>query len=67
MNFVNWFSVKKYLPPMQVLCLVVTDENYLYLAHLDTVHDVTVWTHETDGFVRGVTHFCIPDPVEIEE
>lgn len=71
----KWYSVKKYAPPMQVTCLILTENNYFYVARLIDGNDYSVWITDADcqacgsieEHIYGVTHFCIPSPVKIEE
>lgn len=61
----RWYSVKKYTPIEGVQLVLFRDENgeprldighYLHgeFLYLDNIR------------IPGVTHFCIPDPIEIE-
>lgn len=71
----KWFSVKKYVPPASSLDNLLvrhfsigTRTYRLEVAHyyenlwVDTAHLESL---EDDNYI--VTHFCIPDPIEIEE
>lgn len=71
----KWYSVKKYKPPMQVICLIFTLNNYFYLGRLLDDEDFSVWCVDSECnecgsqvmTVPNVTHFAIIEPVEIEE
>ncbi len=71
----KWYSVKKYNPPMDVTCLIFTVNNYFYLGKLISGDDYSQWAvdyycmkHGEDSeTIYGVTHFCILDPIEVEE
>lgn len=71
----KWYSVRKYVPPMQTICLIFTECNYYYVGRLLDNEDPSIWVidHECEEHgsynekIAGVTHFCIPDPIEIEE
>ena len=78
----KWYSVKKYRPYRNGYCLVRTDEGYIYCAEWkngDSGYDddLSGWMIRTlcEGIAEGVpafveignvTHFLIPEPVEIE-
>jgi hypothetical protein len=70
----KWYSVAKYKPPMEVMCWIFTENNYLYSGRLIDGEDYSVWAVDQDCSckdsntiqIHGVTHFCIPEPVEIE-
>lgn len=70
----KWYSVKKYMPPMHTDCLVFTENNYYYVARLIDSSDYAAWVadyecEEHGSYTQelcGITHFCIPDPIEIE-
>lgn len=67
----KWYSVKKYRPyPTDNTCIVLTEGGGIYIA--DAVHmagDNISWEPHFmgDNSLSNVTHFCIPDPIEIEE
>lgn len=60
----KWYSVKKYRPfiGMDVLA---TDGEFIYTASY-TVSKIWVDT-SIDEELGNVTHFCIPEPLEIED
>lgn len=67
----KWYSVKKYTPYNDIgVCLVMTENDdvtmatFGYWSHTDQY----LWLSDIDAKpLEGVTHFCIPEPVEIEE
>lgn len=67
----KWYSVKKHIPVLECSCTLLRLSNgkysFLALGEYDT-HGWMSWEHkeliEFDDYT--VTHFCIPDPVEIE-
>lgn len=71
----RWYSVKKHKPPIETLCFVYTNNNYVYAARLIDGFSLDIWAPNTTcedcicsiEKISGVTHFCIPDPVEIEK
>jgi hypothetical protein len=68
----KWYSVKKYVPPDDCKLFVITDYGDIWTCkytaeHLDE-YDGALFISDMDGMiVKGITHFCIPDPIEIEE
>jgi len=68
----RWFSTKKYKPSDFMMDLIIrTIKGHLYIAHC---HDMETdgsyqWELQNDEIISAlqVTHFCVPDPVEIEE
>ncbi len=70
----RWYSIKKYIPPMEVICFIFTENNYIYAAKLIDSGSSDIWaienTTEEGGTytekIYGITHFCIPEPIEIE-
>jgi len=70
----KWYSIKTHKPPMETVCLIFTENNYYYIAKLIDESNFSKWVvdnvcdeHGTYfETIYGVTHFCIPDPVEIE-
>ena len=65
----KWYSVKKYKPPAHCTrCLVRTEGGGLYIAENVEMECGYEWEGSTsEVYIAGVTHFCIPEPVEIEE
>lgn len=60
----KWYSVKKY-SPLKGAVYIITDGDFAYMALYSTSGE---WVDEANGYVIGrVTHFCFPDPIEIEE
>lgn len=78
----KWYSIKKYRPPARGYCLVRTEHGSFYSAewrdgsedlHADNscgwMMESLSEDHGCPDYIEifGVTHFCIPEPVEIEE
>lgn len=72
----KWYSVKKFTPPISTDCLIFTENNYTFVGRLENKYTPDKWLHdyhcdECDNSkheeIYGVTHFCIIEPVEIEE
>ena len=66
----RWYSVKKYSPAGAVTdCMVRTKGGGLWMACNETYDKDTFKfvCNRTDEYIEDVTHFCIPEPVEIEE
>jgi hypothetical protein len=69
----KWYSVKNYRPPMEVICLIFTENNYFYLGRLIDNEDFSIWATDSECdecgsqvmTVAGVTHFCILEPVKM--
>lgn len=71
----KWFSLKKYSPPISTYCLIFTENNYSYVARLESKDDPDTWIHDYHCHecqncsyekIYGVTHFCIIEPVKKE-
>lgn len=64
----KWYSVKKYKPAIsEAMYIVRLTNGEIYIATLEGKdHD---WISNDGKYFDSysVTHFCIPDPVEIEE
>lgn len=68
----KWYSVKTHIPPMDTVCLIFTENNYFYLGMLIDSSCYKTWVVDADcescgsitEKIYGVTHFCIPDPIE---
>lgn len=58
----KWYSVNKYSPLWGVVYFV-TGGNIIYTAE----YTIDGWINVDEEFLLNITHFCIPDPVEIEE
>ena len=72
----KWYSVKQFSPPISTYCLIFTENNYTYVARLESKDTPDVWIHdyhceecENSAYenICGVTHFAIIEPVEIDE
>lgn len=63
----KWYSVKKYRPPRSEYCFVVSGGE-IALANYE-VDSWSVYCPITNSYreLTDITHFCIPDPIEIEE
>jgi len=65
----KWYSMKDNVPPFGTPCLVNDSSNY------DLGFNVAEWTGKAWWYIEDsssytcedVTHFCIPDPIPIEE
>ena len=66
----KWYSVKKYKPSHTVTeCLIRTRGGAYYIGHNCEMSDGTYeWnlSNEDEENIGEVTHFCIPEPVELE-
>lgn len=64
----KWYSVKKYRPSIRCAeYIVLTRDGIIYIAENVHMRDGRIeWEREHDDNLLDVTHFCIPDPVEIE-
>lgn len=65
----KWYNVKKYKPSIKNSMYVVRLSNgKIYIATLQG-HETLGWISDDDKYFDDypVTHFCILDPVEIEE
>lgn len=72
----KWYSIKKYKPPMETICLICSADSYLYVGKLITAAHPCCWIIDSEcdepaSFIErriaNITHFCIPDPLEIME
>jgi len=61
----KWYSVKKYKPVSGRIYFVVDTYGILWLARYFA--DCEWHEEEYNGTILYITHFCVPDPVEIEE
>ena len=65
----KWFSIKKYIPYNGLgTCLVMTDDDDIYLAKFDywDEADEFMWIEDIlQKPLSNVTHFCVIEPVEI--
>ena len=69
----KWYNVKKFLPCdyEEVICRVIDKEELESIVMASYAHDRKKWdfNHHTfdERYRFTVTHFCIPDPIEIED
>ncbi len=66
----KWYSMKKYTPYNTMgECMVMTENDDIWLAKFDWHNEdgKCGWIGECGKILDGVTHFCIPEPVEFEE
>lgn len=65
----KWYSVKSYLLPLINNWVFLTDGILIYTGYLDVCAGGkrTWYNRETDDEITGITHFCLPGPVEIED
>lgn len=62
----EWLSVKKYLPPGGFIECILIANNSLYLGSWES--ETNQWAEsDGSGYIKNVTHFMIPDSVEIEK
>lgn len=67
----RWFSIKKYIPLIGGEYFV-TDGDFIYVAKY---HPGNEWIEATecsdcddeDRVLGKISHFCMPDPIEIED
>lgn len=60
----KWLSVKKHKPPEDIdEFFIISKTKELYIGW---ICDGITWVTEY-GYAKDITHFCIPDPIEIEE
>ena len=78
----KWYSIKTHRPPYDTQCLIRRENTMVYEiaiflgcnSDVDIDYSKNWYSHEyskkceTDSrlHIDGVTHFCIPDPIEIE-
>jgi hypothetical protein len=62
----KWLSVKKYKPFSQMTVFVLDSNGGLHLGQWIWC-DQEWFCEDRDMENMTITHFCIPDPVEIEE
>jgi len=65
----KWYSVKKYRPAIwRCMYLVRLESSEIFIATLESDIELT-WISDDGKYFDDydVTHFCIPDPIEIEE
>ena len=67
----QWYSVKKYIPSVKNCCYFVHLNNgEVFAAHIEEYVDDQqhTWVAEDGTYFNEthITHFCIPDPIEIE-
>ncbi len=68
----KWYSVKKYKPPSNCKMFAITDYGDIWTCEYTEEHSHkdlgVVFVSDMDRSpVHSITHFCIPDPIEIEE
>ncbi len=78
----KWYSIKKYRPPADGYCFIRTEHGSFYSGewrggcedkHSDRSHGWMIDTLCEESNcnqykeIFGVTHFCIPEPIEIEQ
>lgn len=69
----KWYSVKKYkIPVNRGFIFVASDLDEMCMYDVaqykhNEERDRFYWHNKDDRILMRVTHFCIPDPVEIEE
>lgn len=69
----KWYSIKEYKIPsnMQYIFVALDVEEmcvyemaqYKYINRTDSFN----WVNKQDSILTQVTHFCIPDPIPIED
>lgn len=66
----KWYSIKKYKVPAGTICFILFEEDQFEVAMWGW-HEKTkqygFLTLEDNLLCSNVTHFCIPEPVEIEQ
>jgi hypothetical protein len=68
----KWYSVKKYSIPINLgFLFVAIDMNGMFSTGIaeythDANNDDFNWFDRNGSLLSHVTHFCIPDPIEIE-
>jgi hypothetical protein len=64
----KWLSVKKYKPPFDTSVFIKDKNNSIGLAFLCPEYGWRdTWTEVCLKYCDNITHFCIPDPIEIIE
>ncbi len=68
----KWYSVKKYIAPSNCQLFLMTDYGSIFTGKYTEEHDEKTTAHlfvaDMDDLVlSGITHFCVPDPIEIVE
>ncbi len=71
----KWYDIKKFKPVLNSKVFVVTQDGHIWTAtycYDDRFDEGTgeeiVFVSDTDCMILySATHFCIPDPIEIEE
>lgn len=71
----KWYSVKKFKPALNSKVFAITENGDIWTAtycyddkFTDGDGEEVVFVSDTDCItLNAVTHFCIPDPIELEE
>ncbi len=66
----KWHSVKKYKTAQSMTtCMVITECGDCYIANSVKFEDGWKWDvlGENSKILNNVTHFCIPDPIPIDD
>jgi len=65
----KWLSMRDNTPPLNISCLVNTPSNYDYGFDVAKWDGDSWWYTEDSCYYNcsNVTHFCIPDPIPIED
>ena len=67
----KWYCAKKYKPILSSKVFVITQNKAIWTAdyafdHNDDEEANAYFISDMTGTILPVTHFCIPDPVEID-
>ena len=62
----KWLSIKKYKPLYYQDVFILSQKDGHNSFHIGRLNNVDQWDAHT-YLIQDVTHFCIPDPIEIEE
>ncbi len=68
----RWYSVKKYIPPIKnTLYFVRVANGDIFVAKIESYNNDGrhIWISDDNMYFDDyqITHFCFPDPVEVEE
>lgn len=67
----KWYSIREYKPAViGVFCFIRVRQGRIYVAKVESYssNEFYQWVSEDNKYfdTEDVTHFCIPDPIEIE-
>lgn len=64
----KWYPINKFRPPLGSVIIVSSQSGHMFMGEYTLDYsDIPTFYSDEGISISGITHFCIPDPVGIDD